>query len=46
MPNASVFDKKIFNGEVFKGYIDRIPNPNKTELIKSRAPSRPRCGYV
>ncbi len=41
MPNASVFDKKIFNGEVFKGYIDRIPNPNKTELIKSRA-IRPR----
>ncbi len=37
----SVFDKKIFNGEVFKGYVDRIPNPNKTELIKSRA-IRPR----
>lgn len=37
----SVFDSKIFNGEVFKGYIDRIPNPNKTELIKSRA-IRPR----
>ena len=41
MPTASVFDKKIFNGEVFKGYVDRIPNPNKTELIKSRA-IRPR----
>lgn len=41
MPTASVFDKKIFNGEVFQGYIERIPNPNKTELIKSRA-IRPR----
>ena len=41
MGNVSVFDKKIFNGEVFQGYIDRIPNPNKTELIKSRA-IRPR----
>nr|DAQ43507.1 MAG TPA: major capsid protein [Caudoviricetes sp.] len=41
MSTASVFDKKIFNGEVFKGYVDRIPNPNKTELIKSRA-IRPR----
>lgn len=38
---VSVFDKKIFNGEVFQGYIERIPNPNKTELIKSRA-IRPR----
>ena len=36
-----VFDKKIFNAEVFQGYIERIPNPNKTELIKSRA-IRPR----
>lgn len=41
MGNVSVFDKKIFNGEVFQGYIDRIPNPVKTELIKSRA-IRPR----
>lgn len=41
MPNTSVFDKKIFNGEVFQGYIDRIPNPNRTELIRSRA-IRPR----
>ena len=41
MPNASIFDKKIFNGEVFHGYIERIPNPNRTELIKSRA-IRPR----
>lgn len=37
----SVFDKKIFNGEVFHGYIERLPNPNKTELIKSKA-IRPR----
>ena len=37
----SVFDNKLFNGEVFKGYIDRIPNPNRTELIRSRA-IRPR----
>ena len=41
MPNVSVFDSKIFNGDVFKGYIDRIPNPNRTELIRSRA-IRPR----
>lgn len=31
------FDSKAFNGEVFKGYVDRLPNPRKTELIKSRA---------
>ncbi len=37
MGKTSIFDSKIFNGEVFQGYIDRIPNPNKTELIKSRA---------
>jgi len=41
MANLSVFDKKIFNAEVFQGYVDRIPNPTKTELIKSRA-IRPR----
>jgi len=41
MGNVSVFDKKIFNGEVFQGYIDRIPNPVKTELLRSRA-IRPR----
>lgn len=41
MPTASVFDHKIFNGEVFQTYVERIPNPNKTELIKSRA-IRPR----
>ena len=36
-----IFDHKIFNGEVFKGFVDRIPNPNRNELIKSRA-IRPR----
>ena len=41
MGNTSVFDSKIFNGEVFKGFIDRIPNPTRKELIKSRA-IRPR----
>ena len=34
---ASIFDSKIFNGEVFQGYIDRLENPNRTELFKSRA---------
>lgn len=37
----ALFDAKLFNGEVFQQYVDRIPNPNKTELIKSRA-IRPR----
>ena len=35
--SLSVFDEKIFNAEVFAGYVDRIPNTKKTELIKSRA---------
>lgn len=39
--SLSVFDKKIFNGEVFQGYVERIPNPKRNELIKSRA-IRPR----
>ena len=34
---AGIFNAKHFNGEVFKGYVDRIPNPRKTELLKSRA---------
>ena len=34
---AGKFDAKFFNGEVFQKYIDRIPNPRKTELLKSRA---------
>lgn len=37
----ALFDSKLFNGEVFQQYVDRLPNPNKTELIKSRA-IRPR----
>lgn len=42
MPDTiSVFDKKIFNGEVFLGYIGRLPNPTRNALINSRA-IRPR----
>lgn len=36
-PNVSVFDEKIFNGDVFKGYVDRVPNTKRNELIKSKA---------
>lgn len=36
-PNVSVFNEKIFNGDVFKGYVDRVPNTKRTELIKSKA---------
>ena len=32
-----VFNNKIFNAEVFQGYVERIPNVRRTELIKSRA---------
>lgn len=42
---AEVFNYKLFNGEVFKGYVDRLPNPNRTELIKSRA-LRPRPDLI
>lgn len=31
------FDSKVFNGEVFQKYVDRIPNTKLNELIKSRA---------
>lgn len=31
------FDSKIFNGEVFQRYVDRVPNTKLNELIKSRA---------
>lgn len=31
------FDSKIFNGEVFQKYVDRIPNTKLNELVKSRA---------
>ena len=34
---AGKFNAKFYNGEVFQKYIDRIPNPRKTELLKSRA---------
>lgn len=34
---SGVFNEKVFNAEVFQGYIERIPNPRRTELIKSRA---------
>lgn len=33
----SIFDSKNFNGEVFKAYVDREPNLNRNELIKSKA---------
>ena len=36
-----IFDEKIFNAEVFRGYIDRIPNLKRKALITSRA-IRPR----
>lgn len=32
-----LFDKKHFNEEVFTGYMQRIPNPKKNELIKCKA---------
>ena len=38
---AGAFDSKFFNAEVFEKYVDRIPNPRKNELLKSRA-IRPR----
>lgn len=31
------FDSKIFNGEVFKQYVDRVPNTKLTELLRSKA---------
>ena len=38
---AGIFDAKHFNAEVFQMYVERIPNPRLTELLKSRA-IRPR----
>ena len=38
---AGIFDAKHFNAEVFQKYVERIPNPRLTELLKSRA-IRPR----
>ena len=31
------FDSKIFNGEVFQRYVDRVPNLKLNELLRSRA---------
>ncbi|MBR0411063.1 MAG: phage coat protein [Eubacterium sp.] len=36
-----IFDSKLFNAEVFQQYVERIPNLNRNELIRSRA-IRPR----
>lgn len=33
----SIFDSKNFNAEVFGAYVDKTPNLNRNELIKSRA---------
>ena len=33
----SYFDSKVFNGEVFQKYVDRIPSTKLNELVKSRA---------
>ena len=33
----SIFDSKNFNGEVFKAYVDKTPNLNRNELLKSKA---------
>ena len=34
---GELFNAKLFNGEVFQKYIDRIPNTKLNELVKSRA---------
>ena len=34
---SEIFNAKIFNGEVFQKYVERIPNTKLNELIKSRA---------
>ena len=31
---SEVFNSKIFNGEIFQKYVDRIPNTKLNELIK------------
>lgn len=36
-----IFDAKVFNAEVFQKYVERIPNLNRNELVRSRA-IRPR----
>ena len=32
-----LFDAKLFNGEVFQKYVDRVPNTKLNELVKSSA---------
>lgn len=32
-----IFDSKLFNADVFKGYVDRIPNLKLNRLVQSRA---------
>ena len=34
---SEVFDSKIFNGEVFQKYVERVPNLHLNMLLKSRA---------
>lgn len=34
---AGLFDKKVFNAEVFQKYMERIPDVLKNQLIKSKA---------
>lgn len=34
---TSIFDKKIFNGEVFGKYVESLPSLNNNELLKSGA---------
>lgn len=34
---SELFDAKIFNGEVFQKYVDRVPNLHLNSLLKSRA---------
>lgn len=33
----ALFDLKNFNGEVFGAYVDKVPNLNRNELLKSKA---------
>ena len=39
MPDSSIrsFNRKYFNGEVFQGYVDRVPNLKRNMLINSGA---------
>ena len=39
MPDSSIksFNRKYFNGEVFQGYVDRVPNLRRNMLINSGA---------